>query len=159
MVRRRIIVIVLGIAAAAFALVLWFPVNRPAAVTKLLDKGTAAIEREDLETLDKLISLYYKDDLGFTYASMRGNFSYLFREFDSIRISRSDREIVVGKDTCTARVGLWIRGDWLGKHSDMVGTERVHEPVDIYCVKEFFRWKVIGTQWPDRQGSVLNSFQ
>jgi hypothetical protein len=151
MTLRRSLLITLVAAAAVLMGIYFFPADNNAAVTRLLDAGMAAIEREDLDRLDKLISLYYKDDLGFTYASMRGNFSYVFREFDNIKISLTTHEIVIGKDTCTARVSLWVRGNWLGKQSDMVGTETGYEPVFFYCVREFFRWKVIGTKWPDRK--------
>ena len=62
--------------------------------------------------------------------------------------------IVIGKDTCTARVSLWVRGNWFDKQSDMVGTENGYEPVVFYCVREFFRWKIIGTHWPDRKPGI-----
>jgi hypothetical protein len=151
---RRLLLIVMVVAAVVVAGIYFFPTDKSAAVTRLLDAGMAAVEREDLDKLDKLISLYYKDDLGFTYTSMRGNFSYVFREFDHIKISLTTDEIVIGKDTCTARVSLWVRGNWFDKQSDMVGTENGYEPVVFYCVREFFRWKIIGTHWPDRKPGI-----
>jgi hypothetical protein len=145
---------VLVVAAATLLVIYLFPVDKTKAVTRLLDAGEAAIEREDLDGTDHLISLYYKDDFGFTNFSMRGNFSYVFREYDSIAISRTTVAIVIGRDSCIARVSLWIRGNWLGKPSDIVGTENAYEPVEIYCVREFFRWKVIGTRWPNRRAGI-----
>jgi hypothetical protein len=146
---RKPLLFVLVVAAATLLGIYLFPIDKTKAVTKLLDDGEAAIEREDPDRIDKLVSLYYKDDFGFTYASMRGSFSYVFREYDSIAISRTTTAIVISRDTCIARATLWIRGNWLGKSSDIIGTENEYEPVDIYCTKEFFRWKVIGTKWPN----------
>jgi hypothetical protein len=146
---RHSLLIVLAVAAATLTGIYLFPTDKTKAVTRLLEDGAAALECEDLDRLDKLISLYYKDDFGFTYPSMRGNFSYVFREYDGITISRTTNAIVIGRDSCIARVSVWVRGTWLGKPSDIVGTENAYEPVDIYCVKEFFRWKVIGTKWPN----------
>jgi hypothetical protein len=153
---RRSLLFVLVAAAATLTGIYLFPTDKTKAVTGLLDDGAAAIEHEDLDRLDKLISLYYKDDLGFTYPSMRGSFSHVFREYDSIIISRTTNAIVIGRDSCIARVSLWIRGNWLGKPTDIVGTENIYEPVDIYCVKEFFRWKVIGTKWPNLKAGFLS---
>jgi hypothetical protein len=148
---RRSLFSVLVVAAAILTGIYLFPIDKTKAVARLLDDGAAAIEREDLDRLEKLISLYYKDDFGCTYPSMRGNFSYVFREYDGITISRTTNAVVIGRDSCIARVSLWIRGNWLGKPSDIVGTENAYEPVDIYCVKGFFRWQVIGTKWPNRK--------
>jgi hypothetical protein len=146
---RRSLLLVLIVAAATLTGIYLFPIDKSKAITRLLDDGAAAIERKDLDHLDKLISLYYKDDLGFTYPSMRGSFSHVFREYDSITISRTTDAIVIGGDSCIALVSLWVRGNWLGKPSNIVGTENRYEPAYIYCVKEFFTWKVIGTKWPN----------
>jgi hypothetical protein len=151
---RRLFLIIMVVIAVIGAGILFFPVDKKAAVTKLLDEGMSAIEREDFEKLDKLISLYYKDSMGFTYASMRGNFSYVFREYDDIKVSRSSDSIVIGKDTCVAYSKVWLRGTWLGKPADMVGTETAYEPVVIFCVKALFRWKVIGSWWPERKSPL-----
>jgi hypothetical protein len=151
---RRLLLGIIAVVAAIAGGILVFPVDKTAAVTRLLDDGEAAIEHADLDRIDKLISLYYKDDLGFTYASMRGNFSYVFKQYENITISRTTDAIVIGKDSCIARVTLWIRGNWLGNTSDILGTETAYEPVDIYCVRELFRWKVIGTHWPNNGAGI-----
>lgn len=154
MLLRRSFFVALPLAAVILLGICLFPIDKTKAITRLLDDGEAAIEREDIDRINKLISLYYKDDIGFTYASMRGNFSYVFREYENITISRTTKAIVIGKDSCIARVSVWVRGDWLGKPSDIVGTENEYEPVDIYCIKEFFTWKVIGTRWPNKGAGI-----
>ncbi|MBN1129708.1 MAG: hypothetical protein JXA71_12010 [Chitinispirillaceae bacterium] len=148
---RRTAVIIFGVLAVTLVAGWRLLVSdKQQAVERLLADGAAAIENSDLDRLDKLISPFYKDNIGFTYPTMRGNFSYVFREFRDIRVSRRIQEIKVGGDTVTAEVGLWITGTWMGRPGDMVGTENTYEPVTIYCSKELFRWKVIGTRWDER---------
>ncbi|MBN2035462.1 MAG: hypothetical protein JW768_01850 [Chitinispirillaceae bacterium] len=155
---RTIILLTIAACIAVIALVFMFPVNKTRAVEKLLAHGMAAIEKEDLNTLEKLISLYYKDELGFTYPSMRGNFSYVFRDFDDIRISCDIKKITTGKDTCVADVELWVRSTWMSQQQDMVGKEHDREPVTILCVREMLKWKVIGTRWPKRRPGSFEPF-
>jgi hypothetical protein len=148
---RTIVTLAIAALIAVVALIFVFPVNKTKAVEKLLSEGMAAIENEDLGKLEKLISLYYKDELGFTYASMRGNFDYVFRHFDNITISCDIKNVTEGKDTCSADVALWIHSTWLSQDQDMVGKENNPEPVTILCVREMLKWKVISTRWPKRR--------
>lgn len=136
-----IVILVVGIP------LLYHP-DRKKAVETLLLKGHAAIEAKNMEKLVPLISLYYRDDLGFSYASLHESFNYVFSRFNDLRIDYRILNITVGKDTCTADLQVWVSGTWAEGMKDLVGKENNPEPVSILCKKEMFKWQVVGTRWP-----------
>jgi hypothetical protein len=141
--RVTLLFIVLGV--FLFAL---FPVDRKKAVSSLLGKAQRHIQEKNLKKLMPLFSIYYKDDAGGTYASLGEGFEYAFKEYNDIRITWTVRDISFGRDTCTASIALRVRGRWMGVERDLVGTVREGKPLDVYCGREFLRWKILGARWP-----------
>jgi len=146
--RNRAIIIILSLAAAAAGAFFLFQTPPKKAVEKLLSRGREAIVTENMDRLAPVISLYYRDDLGLSYASLRGSFEYVFSQFSDIAIDYRVAGITEGKDTVTADLAVWARGTWMGATQDIAGTENDPVPLSILCTKEMLRWKIIGSRWP-----------
>jgi len=146
--RNRARIIFLSLAVIAAGAIFMFHADRKKAVESLLHKAHAAIETENIDKLAPLISLYYRDDLGMSYAALCGSFEYIFSQFNDIAIDYRVTNIIIGKDTVTADIAVWGRGTWMGATKDIAGSENDPVPVSIFFKREFFRTKVIGSRWP-----------
>ena len=145
--RKRTTIILLILSAAAGVFFLFQPSPGKAA-DMLLRRGREAIAAEDMDRLAPVVSLYYRDELGLSYASLRAGFEYVFSQFSDITVDYSVTAIVPGKDTVVANLTVWARGTWMGMQQDLAGTENDPVPLSILCKKEFLKWKVIGSRWP-----------
>jgi hypothetical protein len=145
--RNRVIITFLVLAAAAGCFSLFQPSPGKAA-EKLLRRGREAIVTENRDRLAPVISLYYRDELGLSYAALRASFEYVFSQFSGIAIDYRVTGITIGKDTVIADLTVWARGTWMGATQDIAGTENDPVPLSILCKKEFLTWKVIGSRWP-----------
>jgi hypothetical protein len=149
--RYRTRLFLLCIIALAAATAVLYHSDRKKAVESLLRKGQSAIETENIDELTTLVSPYYRDEMGFSYASLRGGFSYVFSEFNNLRVDYRIVNITAGKDTSIANLLVWTRGAWAAGTLDLTGKENDPEPVSILCKREMLKWKVIGSRWPDRK--------
>jgi hypothetical protein len=155
MFRNRVKAVVLSLAVLATGMALLLHTDTKKAVEALLQKGRTAVESKNSEKLMPLIALFYRDDLGFTYASLREGFDYLFSHFNDVRVDYHIVTISAGKDTAVADLVVWVRGTWAGGTQDIAGKESDPEPVSLLCKKEMFAWKVIGSRWPRRKPGML----
>jgi hypothetical protein len=146
--RNRVILILLALAAAAAGTFLLLQPSPAKAVEKLLSRGREAIVTENMDRLAPVISLYYRDELGLSYAALRASFEYVFSQFSDIAIDYRVTGITQGNDTVTADLTVWARGRWMDAAQDIAGTENDPVPLSILCKKEFLQWKVIGSRWP-----------
>ncbi len=104
--RKRIIVAVLLI--GAFFLWKALSVTEEERIRRTLMDGKRAIEREDLKGVMKHISMFYRDDYGFTYLRVRALFQRLFEEFDDIQIFVDRMEVELkNDDNATATLLTW----------------------------------------------------
>jgi hypothetical protein len=144
--RARIVLICLAlITAGAFFL---FQADKKKAVETLLRKGCEAIETKNTDKLAPLISFSYRDDLGMNYAALRGSFEYIFSQFSDIVIVYRITGITLGKDTVTADLTVWAHGSWMGGTQDIAGKADDPVPLTVLCIKEMFKWKIVGSRWP-----------
>jgi hypothetical protein len=146
--RNRMTIAFLLPAAAVAGAFFLFRSSPEKAVERLLRKGAAAIEAEDMDRLAPLISLGYRDDLGLGYAALRGSFEYVFSQFSGIAIDYRVTSITPGNDTVTANVTVWGRGVWMDETQNIAGSESEPVPLSLLCRKELLKWKVIGSRWP-----------
>lgn len=146
--RNRVRIILISAAAIAAGVFFLSQADRKKAVESLLHKGRAAIESENMDRLAPVLSIYYLDDLGLSYASLRGSFEYVFSQFNNLSVDYRVTGISPGKDTVTADLTVWARGEWMGVTQDLAGTENEPVPVSILFKRELFRMKVIGSRWP-----------
>ena len=153
--RFRIIAVSIVAVAAIF---LVFPFNKKKAIESHLSKACGYIQEKNLEKLMPLISLYYKDETGMTFASMSGSFDYVFKQYQDIRISYAVDSISCGKDTSTACISLWVRAGMAGIDRNLVGTEFSKEPLDVYYVREFLKYKIIGSRWPVHKPGIQDFY-
>jgi hypothetical protein len=145
-------------AVAAAATLLLFPYSRKKAIESSLSRASRYIQEKNLEKLMPLISLYYKDETGMTYASMSGSFDYVFKQYQDIRISYAVDSISCGKDTSAAHITLWAHAGIAGIDQDLVGTEFGKEPLDVYYVREFLKYKIIGSRWPVHKPGIQDFY-
>ena len=146
--RTRTKITLLSLVALAIGIACFYHADRKKAVETLLLKGRGAIETKNMDKLAPLISLYYRDNLGLSYAALRGSFEYVFSQFSDIKIDYRITGITEGKDTTVADLFVYASGAWMGGTQDIVGKENDPVPVSILCKKEMFKWKVIGSRWP-----------
>jgi len=146
--RNHIKITLLSLVVLAVGIALFYHADRKKAVETLLQKGRTAIETKNMEKLMPLIALFYRDDLGLSYASLRGSFEYVFSQFNDIKIDYRIAAVTVGKDTSVADLFVYASGTWMGGTQDIAGKENEPLPVSILCIKEMFKWKVIGSRWP-----------
>lgn len=144
----RMRMLLCGTGAAAVIAVCFFPFSRERAVRALLDKERVAIQEKNIDKTLSCVSMFYKDDLGLTYATLRGCFDMVFKEYRDIRIDYTVSGITFGKDTCIVDIMLWARAAWAGAERDLVGSQNGPEPMTIFCSKGFLKWKVVGARWP-----------
>ena len=146
--RNRARIILLSLAVAAAGAFFLFHADRKKAVESLLRTAHTAIETENIDNLAPLVSMFYRDDLGMSCASLRGSFEYIFSQFNAIAVDYRVTGITIGKDTVTADIAVWGRGTWMGALQDIAGSENDPVPLSILLKKEFLRWKIIGSRWP-----------
>jgi hypothetical protein len=156
MFQHRIRTPLLSIVILMVGVLLFYHPDRKKAVETMLQKGHAAIEEKNLEKLIPLIWLYYRDDLGFSYASLHESFKYIFSQFNDIQVDYRILNITTGKDTCIADLQVWVHGKWAEGMKDLVGKENDPEPVSILCKKDMFKWQVIGSRWPQWKAGLPN---
>lgn len=146
--RNRIGITALSLAVASACVLFVLHSDSRKAVESLLRKAHEAIETENMDRLSPLISVYYRDDLGFNCPALLGAFEYVFSQYAGITVDYHITRISAGKDTVTAELTVWGRGEWAGSKLDMAGTENDPVPLTVFCRKEFFSWKIVGSLWP-----------
>lgn len=92
-------------AVLAFLILRGLFVSEEDRIKKVLMDGKEAIEREDLKGVMDHISLFYRDDYGFTYLRIKGLLQRLFEEFDDIKIYVERMEVDVEEE---GRATAWL---------------------------------------------------
>jgi hypothetical protein len=151
MFRNSARIILISSAVAAAGVFFLSHADRRKTVESLLRKAQIAIETENIDKLAPMISMFYRDDLGMSCASLNKSFEYIFFQFNAIAVDYRVTGITVGKDTVTADILVWGRGTWMGAMQDIAGSENDWVPVSLLFKSEFFRTKVVGSRWPRGQ--------
>ena len=124
-------------------------------IKRVLKEGKEAIEKEDLEGVMDHISLFYRDDYGFTYLRIKVLLQRLFEEFDDIKIYVERMEVEVGENgKATARLLTWAtaRGKGGTGYIACSGQEPCRVRIDLEKGKT--GWKVTRTSGVE-PGEVL----
>jgi hypothetical protein len=151
---KRAKILLFLLVAFTAAIVLVFPVDKGKAAESLLQKGRIAIEAKNTDAIMPLVSLYYSDNLGLSYASLKGAFEYVFSQFNNLRVDYRIAGFTPGKDTSIADILVWASGAGAAGTIDLIGSETAPEPVSILFKRDLFKTKVIGSCWPHRKSGL-----
>jgi hypothetical protein len=151
---KRAKILLFLLVALTAAIVLIFPVDKKQAAVSLLQKGRAAIEARNTDAIMPLVSLYYRDDIGLSYASLKGAFEYVFSQFNNLKVDYRIARFTAGKDTSIADILVWASGSGVAGSTDLIGSETAPETVSIQFKSDLLKWKVIGSCWPHRKSGL-----
>jgi hypothetical protein len=151
---KRLKILLFLLIACTAVTVLVFPFDKKRASESLLQKGRTAIEARNTDAIMPLVSLYYRDNIGLSYASLKGAFEYVFSQFNNLRVDYRIARFSAGKDTSIADILVWASGSGVAGTTDLVGRETAPEPVSILFKRDMLKWKIIGSSWPRRKSGL-----
>ncbi len=147
------------ILALALGAVIYLVFVRPllisdeARIRKGVKEGARAIEAEDLEKCLRHVSLYYKDEYGLTYLSVKGLLIRIFQEFDAFEIELENlRVTLLDKRTAFATFDLKVKVSYTGQRAYLLGSVDFPNRIKMSFAKERGRWKVTQVEGVEAHG-------
>jgi len=142
---RKTIILLFLFTAVPLAVYFFMPTDK-ARIRKMINRGTAAIEQEDLKGVMSCVSLNYRDDYGMTYLYLRESFRRFFRRYDGIDVKYSRLRIEVDDRKATAELDVRVLAGKGGDRRYIAGS--LSDPIHIVfsLEKEKLKWQVTKTE-------------
>jgi hypothetical protein len=77
-------------------------------IRKLVKEGSAAVGKEDLDTVMSEVSFNYRDEYGFTYLTIKESMKNIFQRMSAIKIDYENLKITVNDKTARADMDVVI---------------------------------------------------
>ena len=142
---RRTVILIFLLIVVPVMVYFFIPTDRTR-IQKLINKGAAAIEKEDEASVMACVSFNYRDDYGMTYLYLKESFKRLFQRRDGISVDYEVLDIELDDNIAVAKLRVRVlSSSGSGKHY-IVGS--VAEPLDIILIleKEKLKWQVTRTE-------------
>ncbi|HQO33538.1 MAG TPA: hypothetical protein PLG59_02685 [bacterium] len=121
-------------------------------IQRRIEKGRAAIEKENLLTLAGLVSEKYRGNVGTEKSELLGNLHQLFQMSENIRIQVHSTEIRVNGTEADVSVRFTMSGTLDGKDFSGVQSGET-ETIGLRFAKEDRAWRVVEVTEPAQMRS------
>jgi len=115
-------------------------------IKKLFKEGSAAIEKEDLETVMSKVSFNYQDEYGFNYLYIKETMKHVFQQMSDIKVEYENLRINVTDKTATADMDVMVLATISGSTGYVLGDLAKPAHLKFTLEKERSKWSVIKTE-------------
>ncbi|UCG78703.1 MAG: hypothetical protein JSV21_02385 [Nitrospirota bacterium] len=113
-----------------------------ARIRKMIRKGAAAVEQENLDETMKAVSLSYRDEHGMTYLLLKKGFERFFRMFDDIEVDIEKVDVTVDDDAASSEIYVRVIATRGTERSYIVGDAADPLKIVFSLEKEKIRWQI-----------------
>jgi hypothetical protein len=115
-------------------------------IKKLFKEGSAAIEKEDLETVMSKVSFNYQDEYGFNYLYIKETMKHVFQQMSDIKVEYENLKINVADKTATADMDVMVLATISANTGYVLGDLAKPAHLKFTLEKERSKWSVIKTE-------------
>jgi hypothetical protein len=115
-------------------------------IKKLFKAGSAAIEKEDLETVMSKVSFNYQDDHGLNYLYIKEMMKYVFQQMNDIEVEYENIVIAINDKKATADMDVRVVATIGAGTGYVLGDLPKPAHLKFTLEKERTKWLVIKTE-------------
>lgn len=112
-------------------------------IKKLLREGSAAVEKEDIDSVMYKVSYHYKDEYGFNYIYIKELLERIFMRFENIRIEYDVIKIDIAKDKAIVEVNVIVSAYSGENFHYLLGEITNPANIRLSLEKERMKWLIV----------------